>query len=404
MYRFLLASCALIFSSDLYGQDSVNSDLIDRISSGSINVTVDTLVFDQPALYFAKGFVEASAKECSFDDNVPLAVKALRINQIFFFPFSYLPQYDENGKPDPTRDLGVLAGRSARWVAKNKLNEEAFEPVGAEYFKVLVETAGCSGEALRKFHQNAFAVMALGRLPHVSSDSFENMLAREEYEPGNVTIWCHYHPQNGERYYGRQIHYATTPANVASLSLGAISPIVLQLGYFPFIRGNCPASPDPLFELTRGELIEKEFSGSGGSLAERMAYYYIEILALHEAGYRFSDDGEKEAIMEEIVKYESPELTMAEVTAESARYRDRFSPEESCFFADNEVRRVRFHEAHGRAVRLDHLPHKLQEPDFETIVVPGGAYLASPYNGRADILKEFGLVWRWKQHGCTQTD
>lgn len=272
MMRNVAAALMILGGALSHGaaQDQEASALAGRIEAGAINVTVDTLVTDQPLLYFAQGYVEAAISGCRYPNDLVLARDMLKLNQVLFFPLRYLAFHDETGRRDRTRDLGVLGLRAARWGAMNRANEAAYKPAGSTFFKTMLAAAGCSAQ-VRRFFDNAYAIVSIGRLPHVSDGSFKPSFYRKRQEPGDVTMTCFHRRPEDDRYSVRQEHVAATRANRADLGMGSASPLVHSLGYVPFVRGDCPAQLDPFEDIHRGELAEKESPTGAGPLAEQTA-------------------------------------------------------------------------------------------------------------------------------------
>jgi hypothetical protein len=403
MQRIALSAWILLISAaSTFSQITSPEEIAKRIQSGSIDTNINAYVVEQAAVHFALGYIKAAGPDCGFDADIILANEVMATNYIYPIMQKHLVFVDENGKDARTKSPTELVRRAGVLSARLVVHQKTSEVMGREYFILQKKIAGCSGEQTNRFFSNAYALVTGGRLPYVSDPKFTTTLEETTYEAGDAAMDCYYRFSPQDRYSIKQFQFAATKRNVKKFALGPINPEIRSLGGYQFMRSSCPANPDPWTESTRGKLKEKTFESTATSNAERMADYYLQILVEHKQNHKFATDAERNLIKDEIIKYESFAVTPQEVTQEAKQYRDRYDAEMSCFFADNEIRRTKFMNEYGYAVRLDHLPHPHQKPDFRTIVVRGTAYLASPYNGRGEILNSLKLNWSWNGTGCAQ--
>ncbi|EUC00653.1 hypothetical protein PMI07_003939 [Rhizobium sp. CF080] len=403
MQRIALSATILLFSvASAFSQNTSPDEMVKRIQSGSIDTNINTYVVEQATVHFALGYIKAADPDCGFDADIILANEVLATNYIYPILQKHLVFVDENGKDARTTSPTELVRRAGILSARLVVYQKTSEVKGREFFILQKKIAGCSGEQTKRFFSNAYALVTGGRLPYVSDPKFTTTLEETTYETGDAAMDCYYRLSPQDRYSIKQFQFAATKQNVKKFALGPINPEIRSLGGYQFMRSSCPANPDPWTESTRGKLKEKAFESKAASKAERMADYYLQILVEHKQNHKFATDTERDMIKDEIIKYESFAVAPEEVTREAKSFRDRFDGTMSCFFADNEIRRNRFIDKFGYAVRLDHLPHPHQKPGFKTIVVRGTAYLASPYNGRGEILNSLKLNWSWNGSSCVQ--
>ena len=415
---FSRASCGVVLSllfgmaGPSHGEITNPFAMVDVIRSGQFEVLANTLVTEAPMIQFAYGAVKQAQAECGFVAT-PDSVTALAHNYAFFINFSHFSNVDEWGRPAPTRDGFIVVGRASRFNTRF-LIAQGFQRIGAEWVTNAVKEWGCVNPALIAFVENADAMVALGKAPHIEGPLPTTTLINVLYRQGDAYAECHYHDGGDDEYTTMQYHYVIEPVNsTLILNQPRIEEIIESSGQMPFFRKACANNLDPDRPWRVGyPLVDPEDRiqiESDGSLPQNMAEYYLEEIV----GRGLNADEQTEIFLEieffEKLDISSTEVTKSALEAKEGRSKrfpqedpSKFPIEVFCFFRDNELRRELFFEEKGRAVRLDHMEHPLQEADYQDIIPNGAAYLSTTDIGRGEILIRFGRSWRWDGSACVQ--
>lgn len=407
------------------GQGVAQTDpaqILDVIRSGRFEVLANTLLTDIPTLQFAIGVVGQAEQACGFQSRL-FGNEALAFNYGYFLPLYHLSRYDEHGAPSPVDDGFVALARHTR-VLEFLAAGVAFQGLGREFVTDTVTLAGCSNPEFVALVENADAIVALGKPPHVSGSATPSTLLRVVHEPGERTAMCHYSDLGGSGRIIGQIHLVLDPVNQDVMANQiAFRTVAGEIGEVLFMRSDCSNNPDPdrpmhdLGPLNDPGALPDELPlpvdpattferRLGEPTSQEMARYYIEVIVATEGSSDSIPDEKRRAdIVGEIENFEALEISSDEVTKRAKELQERdlgLSPEDYCFMGDNGARREAFFNQYGRAFRMDHMPHPLREAGYTDIVVPGAAYISTSGIGRGKILAFQGRSWRWDGTNCTQ--
>jgi hypothetical protein len=386
--------------------------MLEVIRTGNFDILANTLLTEAPMIQFAYGAVKQAQESCGFQ-STPDGSAALAFNYSYFINLFHLGNVDERGRPAPTRDGWILLERQAKHAAQFAY-ATSFQAKGADLVVDAVKSFGCDNPLLITFVENADAMVALGKAPHVDGEPLTTTLVKFVYSEGDAFAECHYHDGGDSEYTERQDHFVIDPVNWNLMNDPfRVKEIATALGEMPFMRKSCANNLDPDRPWRQGVLLvnpEDSFKiEADGSLTQEMARYFLEVIVMRETGPSLRPDTERrDEILSEITAIEEIVISPAEVTERALELKSRkgshLPMERFCFAGDNEARRQAFFNEYERAVRLDHLPHSLQEPNYESIVPDGAAYFSVSEIGRGEILSKFGKAWYWDGSACVQDD
>jgi hypothetical protein len=402
----LLLSCTAI--SGPASSQSPSDAFAELVSSGRFEVLANTLLTEAPTIMFAKGAVAQAQAQCGFLPT-PLSNEAINFNYGHYIQNYHLAYYDENGLPTVAASGNEVLERAARFQEQFAFYA-TYMSDGEQYVQQELRRVGCDAPAFVAFVENADAIVALGLPPNVIGEEPSSTLIRMQYSPGDTFAQCHYADPAGGRLTIRQDHFVLDFVNQEMMSNPfRVREISIALKEMPFMRSSCARNPDPDRLVRPGELVEDpatSFEAGTQTHAQQMASYFLTVIIPRDVSpSELPDKSKSEDLLAEIEKFEGIQIAAMEVTARAREFAAKdlgLTMETYCLFGDTGARRQAFRDQFGRAVRLDHLPHPLQEPDYKNVLVSGAAYLGAAGKGRSEILSQLGRSWHWDGQACVQ--
>ncbi len=297
------------------------------------------LPFQNPQLY-ALGFEfldEINAKCPGIVPDDTASIRETMFGTYTYYHFAFIQGEKLPKGTDFITGSARLLGRLAEaglpvTAARSAIKQ--MDPAGMAA-TTIAATGGCDSETTTRLTSNIAAVATFGRIKY-RDNPLEPHFTREEISADGMVRACYYADGEGATTEYSQGYRVINFENFAR----AVTPIELliqnielsrhpgMLGDQPLLmRHECPSTPDPQFAINSHFVMPDESGVAVDSLSgpERMARYfvddYVPKMGLQSTGVTPDlDEAYKNELKQEIVRFESIEITMADIDREVDKF------------------------------------------------------------------------------------